>query len=242
MSLPEITTREKWLQARRELLVREKELTRQRDALNADRRRMPMVEVGKEYQLEGPAGVVGFAELFGGRPQLIVQHVMYDPAWDAPCPGCAAGFDELAPGMLRHLESRDTSFAGVSRAPFGKLAAAKAAKGWGFDWYSSYGSEFNYDFSATLDPARGPALYNFQTEAEAAKDPVTESMEVPGVSCFVRDGDRIFHTYSTWARGTDQIGNAYSLLDLTAFGRSEEWEEPKGRAARLHGADPTFTD
>ncbi len=101
-----------------------------------------MVEVGKEYKLEGPAGVVGFAELFGGRPQLIVQHVMYDPAWDAPCPGCSAAFDELAPGVLRHLESRDTTFAGVSRAPYGKLAAAKAAKGWEFDWYSSHGSEF----------------------------------------------------------------------------------------------------
>jgi predicted dithiol-disulfide oxidoreductase (DUF899 family) len=244
VSLPEITTREKWLEARRELLAREKELTRRRDTLNADRRRLPMVEVGKDYTLEGPDGQVRFADLFAGRPQLIVQHVMYDPAWDAPCLGCSAGFDEAAPGLFRHLESRDTSFAGVSRAPYAKLAAAKADKGWEFAWYSSYGSDFNYDFTATLDPALGPALYNFQTEQEAAQDPdpVTESMEVPGFSCFVRDGERIFHTYSTWARGTDQIGNAYSLLDLTAFGRSENWEEPKGRAARTHGADPTFTD
>lgn len=242
MSLPDITSRDQWLIARTELLVREKELTRKRDALNADRRRLPMVEIDKNYAFEGPGGTVGLTDMFGGRSQLIVQHVMFDPSWDNPCPGCSAAFDEMGPGVLRHLESRDTSFAGVSRAPYSKLAAAQAARGWEFDWYSSYGDEFNYDFHATLDPAVAPALYNYQSPEEAAADPVTESTEVPGVSCFLRDGDRIFHTYSTFARGTDQIGNAYSLLDLTAFGRSEEWEEPKGRVARPHGADPTFTD
>jgi predicted dithiol-disulfide oxidoreductase (DUF899 family) len=244
MALPETTTREKWLAARRELLVREKALTRQRDTLNADRRRLPMVELNKNYVFDGPVGPVSLADLFGGRSQLIIQHVMFDPSWDAPCPGCTASLDELSQGVLRHVESRDTTFAAVSRAPYAKLAGSKTVRGWDFDWFSSFGSDFNYDFGATLDPAVGPALYNFQTEEEAAADPepVTESMEVPGLSCFVRDGDRVFHTYSTYARGTDQIGNAYTLLDLTAFGRSEGWEEPKGRAPRLHGADPTFTD
>jgi len=244
VSLPEITTREKWLAARRDLLVREKALTRERDALNADRRRLPMVELDKKYVFDGPEGTVGLLDLFAGRSQLIIQHVMYDPSWDAACPGCTAGLDEMPPGLFRHLESRDTTFAGVSRAPYAKLAAYKAARGWALGWYSSFGSDFNYDFGATLDPAVAPPLYNFQTEEEAAADsePVTESMEAHGFSCFLRDGDRVFHTYSTYARGADQIGNAYSLLDLTAFGRSEKWEEPKGRAPRLHGADPTFTD
>ncbi len=242
MSMPDITTREQWLIARKELLIREKELTRQRDALNADRRRLPMVKIDKDYAFEGPAGTVQLATLFGGRSQLIVQHVMYDPSWDAPCPGCSASLDELAPGVLRHLESRDTTFAGVSRAPRAKLAAAKAARGWVLDWYSSFGSEFNYDFQATLDPAVAPAVYNYQSPEQAAADPVTTSTEVPGLSCFLRDGERIFHTYSTFARGTDQVGNAYTLLDLTAFGRSEDWEEPKGRVAKPHGADPTFSD
>ncbi len=240
MSLPKITTREKWLVARRELLVNEKALTRQRDALNADRRGLPMVEVGKNYAFEGPDGSVGLADLFSARSQLIVQHVMFDPSWEAACPGCTAGLDELAAGMLRHLESRDTSFVGISRAPYAKLAAYRQARGWDFGWYSSCGSDFNYDFDATLDPAVKPAVYNYQPQADRGDDAVDG--EVPGFSCFLRDGDRIFHTYSTWARGSDTIGSSYSLLDLTAFGRSEEWEEPKGRVAKPHGADPTFTD
>jgi predicted dithiol-disulfide oxidoreductase (DUF899 family) len=242
VSLPTVTSREQWLAARKELLVKEKELTRQRDALNAERRQLPMVEIDKDYLFDGPDGMVGLAGLFGGRSQLVLQHIMFDPSWQAPCPGCSAGLDELAPGVLRHLESRDTAFAGVSRAPYAMLAAAKAARGWTLDWYSSYGSDFNYDFDATLDPAVNSAIYNYQSAEKAAADPVTESMEVPGVSCFLRDGSRIFHTYSTWARGTDQVGNAYTLLDLTALGRSEDWEEPKGRVAKPHGADPTFTD
>jgi predicted dithiol-disulfide oxidoreductase (DUF899 family) len=239
VSLPEITTREEWLVARRELLAREKKQTRQRDTLNADRRRLPMVEITKQYAFGGPQGAVTLADLFEGCPQLIIQHVMYDPTWDAACPGCSAGLDEMAPGLLRHLHSRDTAFAGVSRAPHAKLAAFQQLRGWDFPWYSSYGSDFNYDFDATLDASVKPPVYNYR-----AQPPGDEGVEgeVPGVSCFLRDGDRIFHTYSTWARGTDHIGSSYSLLDLTALGRSEAWEEPKGRVAKPHGADPTFTD
>ncbi len=242
MTLPEITTREKWLAARKELLASEKEFTRRRDALNADRRRLPMVEIEKDYVFTGPDGATRLADMFGDCRQLIIQHVMFDPAWDAACPGCTAALDEISPGLLRHLGSRDTAFAGISRAPFAKLETVKKARDWQFCWYSSSGSDFNYDFQVTLDESVTPQVYNYRTPAEEGDDPVTESTEVGGMSCFLRDGSRIFHSYSTYARGTDQIGNAYSLLDLTAFGRSEDWEEPKGRAARLHGADPTFTD
>jgi predicted dithiol-disulfide oxidoreductase (DUF899 family) len=239
VSLPEVTTREKWLVARKELLVREKQLTRQRDALNADRRRLPMVQIDKDYVFRGPDGTVGLADMFGDSEQLIVQHIMFDPDWDAACPGCTAGLDEFSPAMLRHVRSRDTAFVGVSRAPYTKIAAYKASRGWQFDWYSSYGSDFNYDFHATLDPAVALPVYNYEPQ-EGKTDPAEG--EVPGFSCFLRDGDRVFHTYSTFARGADQIGSSYSLLDLTALGRSEEWEEPKGRVAQPHGADPTFTD
>lgn len=248
MSLPEVVSREQWLVARKELLAREKELTRQRDGLNADRRRLPMVAVGKDYAFEGPAGRASLPELFDGCSQLILQHIMFDPAWDEACPGCSAGLDEMSVGLLRHLRSRDTAFAGVSRAPFAKLSASQARKGWEFAWYSSLGSDFNYDFQATVDEAVAPVEYNYRTAAEhvqAGSDDGElgrQSSELAGVSCFLRDGDSIFHTYSTYARGTDQLGSSYSLLDLTALGRSEDWEEPKGRVSRPHGADPTFTD
>jgi predicted dithiol-disulfide oxidoreductase (DUF899 family) len=238
MSLPEITTREEWLVARKELLVREKELTRQRDALAADRRRLPMVEVDKDYVFEGPAGPTRLLDMFDGLAQLVVQHIMFGPDWDEPCPSCSAGLDELSPGVLRHLRGRDTAFAGVSRAPFAKIAEARAARGWEFPWYSSFGGDFNYDYHATLDPSVGSVEYNYRTVENLGPEPG----EAPGVSCFLRDGDRVFHTYSTFARGTDQLGGAYSWLDLTALGRSEEWEEPKGRSAKSHGADPTFTE
>jgi predicted dithiol-disulfide oxidoreductase (DUF899 family) len=234
MSLPEIVSAQEWLVARKELLAREKEHTRQRDALNADRRRLPMTVVEKNYKFEGQDGQVGLADMFDGCSQLVVQHVMFGPDWETVCPGCTAGLDEMAPAVFAHLRTRDTAFAAISLAPFAKLAAVKSAKGWTFDWYSSRGSDFNYDFHATLDPAVAPPIYNF------APAEVSDVDEVSGFSCFLRDGERILHTYSTWARGTDQIGSAYTLLDLTVLGRSEHWEEPKGRVAKPHPADPTF--
>ncbi len=239
MSLPEVITREQWLVARKELLAREKAMTRQRDALNADRRRLPMVEIDKDYVFEGPGGKASLADLFGDSRQLIIEHIMFGPDWDAACPGCTAFLDELAPAALSHMLSRDTTFAGVSRAPLAKIAAYKASRGWQFDWYSSYGSDFNYDFQVTLDEAVAPAVYNYEPQYGKA-EPITG--EMPGFSCFLKHRDRVYHTYSTFARGTDQLGSAYSLLDLTAFGRSEVWEEPTGRAAKMHGADPTFSD
>ena len=241
MAYPEVVTREEWLAARKRLLAAEKAATRSRDALNAERRRLPMVRIDKEYVFEGPEGKVTLAGLFGDSRQLIVQHVMFDPDWDAACPGCTASIDEVADGMLAHVRSRDTAFVLVSRAPLAKLQKYQASKGWTVPWYSSHGSDFNYDFRATLDRSIGQLEYNYRPEPEIVSGD-TASAEVPGLSCFLRDGDDIFHTYSTYARGTDGLGGSYSLLDLTALGRQEDWEEPKGRAPRLHGADPTFTD
>jgi predicted dithiol-disulfide oxidoreductase (DUF899 family) len=240
MDFPDVVTREQWLETRKRLLGREKQSTRERDALNAERRRLPMVRIEKEYLLEGPDGRVTLAGLFGDGRQLIVQHVMFDPGWEVACPGCTAGVDEISGGLLAHLRSRDTTFILVSRAPLDKLEKYRAAKGWTVPWYSSFGSDFNYDFQATVDRNRQQLVHNYREEPDLLGD--ADSAEVSGFSCLLRDGDQIFHTYSTWARGTDILGSAYSLLDLTALGRQEDWEEPKGRAPRLHGPDPTFTD
>ena len=239
MSLPDVVTREEWLVARRALLAREKELTRQRDRLNADRRRLPMVRIEKEYKFEGPQGTAGLPDLFEGGSQLIVQHVMFGPDWEQPCPGCSAALDELSQGVLDHLGSRDTTFVLTARAPYDKIAAKAKERGWFFPWYSSFGSDFNYDFGVTLDAARGLVDYNYRPVPEALDG--ERSTELPGFSCFLRDGDEIFHTYSTYGRGTDTLGSAYSLLDLTALGRQEDWEEPKGRVETARGGDPTFT-
>ena len=239
MSLPEVVSREEWLEARLRLLAEEKELTRRRDALNGQRRRLPMVRLDKEYRFEGPQGQVTLAGLFGDSTQLIVQHVMFGPDWDAACPGCTAAVDEISDALLAHLLSRETAFVLASRAPLVKLEAYQASRGWTVPWYSSYGSDFNYDFQVTVDGSTGQVVYNYRPEPDLAD---REPTELPGLSCFLREDGDIFHTYSTYARGTDQLGNAYTLLDLTALGRSEDWEEPKGRARNVHGADPTFTD
>jgi predicted dithiol-disulfide oxidoreductase (DUF899 family) len=240
MAYPAVVTREEWLAARKQLLAQEKQATRDRDALNAERRRLPMVRIEKEYVLDGPDGRVTLDGLFDGSRQLIVQHVMFGPDWDAACPGCTAAIDEMSAGLLAHLKSRDTAFALVSRAPLEKIEKYATAKGWTFPWYSSHDSDFNFDFQATVDKTRGQLVYNYRDEPDMLED--KDSTEVPGFSCFLRHDRQIFHTYSAWARGTDFLGGTYPLLDLTALGRQEEWEEPKGRAPRLHGADPTFTD
>jgi len=240
MAFPDVVTRDEWLAARKRLLLVEKQAVHERDALNTERRRLPMVRIEKQYMLDGPGGKVSLTGLFGDNKQLIVQHVMFGPDWDAACPGCTAGIDETSEGTLAHLRTRDTAFALVSRAPLDKLEKYRAARGWTIPWYSSYGSDFNYDFQATLDKDRQQLVYNFRDEPDLLAD--ADSTEVPGLSCFLRDGDQVFHTYSTWARGVEYVGSAYTLLDLTALGRQEDWEEPKGRAPRLHGPDPTFTD
>jgi predicted dithiol-disulfide oxidoreductase (DUF899 family) len=249
MTLPDVSSRGEWLAARTALLAREKELTRARDALNADRRRLPMVPIEKEYAFEGPGGQVGLLDLFEGRRQLFVQHFMFDPSWDDGCPSCSAEADELAQGTVEHLHIRDTTFASVSRAPLAKIEDYRKRKGWNFPWYSSSGSDFNYDFHATIDESVAPLEVNYRSRdeiaaaaGESAKWVLTaeQPFEMPGFSCFLRDGDRIFHTYSTFARGTEAIGGAYAFLDLTALGRQEDWEEPRGRAENARGAMPNF--
>ena len=239
-NLPEIVSREEWLAARTELLVREKELTRARDRLVADRRRLPMVEVTKDYKFAGPDGEVGLLDLFDGRRQLIVQHIMFAPDDERACPGCTGGADEVSVGLLRHLAERDTTLCAVSRAPQPKLAAYKAARGWPFAYYSSYGSDFNVDFGVTIGGPWGAAAYNYAplSVADAAGEPA----EAPGHSVFLRDGARVFHTYSFYARGAEQLGGSYYFLDMTALGRQEEWEEPKGRAAAPRPGVPVFEE
>ncbi|HZC27013.1 MAG TPA: DUF899 domain-containing protein, partial [Actinopolymorphaceae bacterium] len=208
MSLPQIVSRDEWVAARKEFLAREKELTRARDALNADRRRLPMVRVEEEYVFEGSAGKASLLDLFEGRRQLIVHHFMFDPRWDGPCPGCASTADNI--GNLAHLNGRETTLVAVSRAPLAKLEAFRARMGWTFPWYSSADSDFNYDYHVTLDDSVTPVVYNFRTRAEHQEAGTAamyvdgeQPFELPGLSCFLRDGDTVYHTYSTYARGLE---------------------------------------
>jgi len=239
MSLPNIVSRDEWLAARTALLEQEKQLTRQRDVLSAERRRLPMVEITKDYRFTGPQGEVGLLDLFEGRQQLIIYHFMFHPEWEDGCPSCSAGADEVSDGFLEHLHTRDTTLAYVSRAPLEKLERYKAKKGWTFPWYSSEGSDFNYDFGVTIDESRGSGVYNFRPIPDApawAEQP----FDMPGRSAFLRVDDRVFHTYSQYARGLESTGGSYYFLDLTALGRQEEWEEPKGRSDVTRGATPDF--
>lgn len=237
LNLPEVVPYDTWLRARLDLLEREKALTRERDALNAARRQLPMVEVTADYRFDGEGGEVGLRDLFEGRHQLIVQHVMYGADWELPCRSCSAAVDEIARGHLNHLRARTTAFALVSRAPYPKLAAFKERMGWRVPWYSSAGSSFNFDFHVTLDERVAPMQYNYRTAEEYERAGMgyltgKQPIELPGLSCFLRVGDRVFHTYSTYARGADVAGSN-DFLDLTALGRQEPWEEPKGRTTGL---------
>ena len=195
MSLPDIVSREEWLVARKQLLAEEKEMTRAHDRLAAKRRMLPMVLIEKEYVFQGPDGPVTLLDMFDGRRQLILRHFMFGPDWEKGCPGCTAGADEMSDGLLRHLNVRETSFVAVARAPIEKLEAYKAERGWTFPFYSSYGSDFNYDFHVTLDESVAPMEYNYRTkdEHEAAGTPGyvsgTQPIEQPGESYFLRDGD-----------------------------------------------------
>jgi predicted dithiol-disulfide oxidoreductase (DUF899 family) len=243
MSLPRIASYDEWRAARVALLEEEKALTRARDALNVKRRQLPMVRVEKDYRFEGPDGPATLLDLFEGRKQLMVGHFMFEPEWEDGCPSCSAGADEVADGLLDHLHIRDTTLAYVSRAPIAKIEAYKAKKGWTFPWYSSFGSDFNYDFHVTIDESVAPAEYNFRSLDEwAAKDPSWAGWkgEQPGLSCFLRVDDEVFHTYSQYGRGAESTGGSYYFLDLTALGRQEEWEEPKGRAESARSGTPDF--
>ena len=248
MSLPHAVSRDEWLSARKALLAREKEALRAKDALNTERRNLPMVKIDKEYAFEGPEGRATLADLFAGRRQLVLQHFMFDPSWEDGCSSCTAAVDELSEGLLRHLRARETNYVIVARAPIATIEKYRAKRGWSIPIYSSYGSEFNYDFHVTLDASVAPIQFNYRGPDELRDAGMEwilntddQPMEQPGMSCFLRDGEEIFHTYSTFARGTEQVGGAYGVLDMTALGRQEAWEEPKDRVDTSRGPVPDFT-
>jgi predicted dithiol-disulfide oxidoreductase (DUF899 family) len=216
MTRPDVVSREDWLEARIALLQREKELTRATDEVTLARKELPMVRIDKEYVFEGPDGKRTLRDLFEDSEQLLVYHAMFDPAWDQACPGCTAGMDETAaPGLVANLKAKNTAYVRISRAPYDKIAKMAKERGWTFAWYSSHGSDFNYDFGVTLDPARGVPTYNYR------ESPTKESTELPGFSAFLSEGDDVFHTYSAYARGTEPHGGIDHLLDLTVLGRQD---------------------
>jgi predicted dithiol-disulfide oxidoreductase (DUF899 family) len=223
---PQIVSRDQWLAGRKALLAHEKELTKHYDRVSAERRRLPMVKIEKDYLFDGPNGKRSLKDLFEGRRQLIVYHFMFDPTWDKGCSGCTAMIDAL--GDLSLLDKSDTTFAVVSRAPLAKLDAYKAQKGWSIAWFSSFGSDFNYDFHVTLDAKVSPIEYNYRNMAEMAEakgHPVTAEGEEHGLSVFFQLDDDLFHTYSTYARGTESLTDAYRLLDTTPYGRQQDFED-----------------
>ncbi len=222
-----IVSRAEWLTARRALLAKEKEATRARDALSAQRRTLPMVRVEKDYTFEGPNGRVSLRDLFGDHKQLVVYHFMFAPAWSEGCKHCSYVMDNVD-GGLAHLAAADTAFAAISRAPLAKLESFEARMGWSFPWLSSGESDFNYDFHVTIDDERNKE-YNYEsvTELRRRKEIPQAASDMPGFSVFSRDGDDVFHTYSTYQRGVDTFLNTYNLLDMTPLGRNEshgmEW-------------------
>jgi predicted dithiol-disulfide oxidoreductase (DUF899 family) len=222
---PEVVSREKWLENRLRLLEHEKEHTKQYDKLNAELRRLPMVKLDKEYEFEGPNGTIGLADLFEGRRQLIIYHFMFDPSWEKGCHGCTGLVNAL--GDISMLAERNTTFSVISRAPFEKLETYKIARGWDIPWFSSFGTDFNYDFHVTLDKKVAPVEYNFKNEEELTKGstvPLHEG-EAHGMSVFFNDDENIYHTYSAYARGTESRTDSYRLLDITPYGRQEDFEE-----------------
>ncbi|QFZ20735.1 DUF899 domain-containing protein [Saccharothrix syringae] len=192
-----VVSRAEWLEARKALLEKEKEVTKARDMIAAERRALPMVKVEKEYLFEGPQGTLTLPDLFEGRRQLVIRHYMYSPGAEEGCIGCSMQADSV--GELAHMWARDTTFAMVSRAPLADFQAFKARMGWTMPWYSSYGSDFNYDYEVTTDQG-----------------------ESPGVSAFYREGDDVYFTYSIFDRGGDIFKNFYNYLDITHLGRQED--------------------
>jgi predicted dithiol-disulfide oxidoreductase (DUF899 family) len=240
MSLPEIVSREEWLGARRSLLEREKAHTRSHDALNADRRRLPMVLMEKEYVFEGPEGEVGLGDLFGASRQLMVFHVMFGPDWENPCPFCSDSIRVMQPSLFEDLRRRNTEYVLTSRAPYARIAQAKQERGWKVPWYSSHGSDFNFDFNVSFDKnAETAPIFNYREESWLSDDDAPTEMS--GMSCFLRDdNDDVFHTYSSYGRGLEGTIGVYQMLDMTSLGRQEVWEEPKGRVEDPRPASPRF--
>jgi predicted dithiol-disulfide oxidoreductase (DUF899 family) len=212
-----VVTPEEWLIARKQLLVKEKELTRRRDQLNAELRELPWVMIGKDYFFDGPEGKIALSELFGKNSQLVIRHFMFGPGWKEGCPGCSFAADNIEGGLV-HLEHHDVSFVMVSRATVPEIEAFKKRMGWRFKWVSSFNTDFNYDFHVSFtaeELEKGEAYYNYTLQKMGID-------ERDGMSVFYRDdnGD-IFHTYSTFGRGSELVLGTYMLLDITPKGRNE---------------------
>lgn len=232
----DVVTREDWLDARKSLLAREKELTRLRDAVSAERRALPWVEVEKAYLFDGPQGKVGLAGLFGGNSQLIVHHFMFDPEWDEGCKSCSLEADH-AEGAYVHLVNHDVSYVRVSRAPLEKIEAYKRRIGWTTPWVSSHGSDFNYDFHVSFTDEElkdGRFYYNYREETEDYG-----VRELPGLSVFYKDdAGTVLHTYSSYARGNEEVIGAFIYLDITPKGRNETAIMDWVRRHDEYGAQP----
>ena len=217
-----VVSHDDWLSARISLLAMEKEFTRLRDQLSRARRELPWEAVTKTYVFEGPHGRESLGDLFDGRSQLVVYHFMFDPSWDAGCPHCSHWADSFN-GAIVHLNNRDVSMVAISRAPYPKLASYHRRMGWSFKWLSSFENDFNTDFGVTFTPeevAAKQAFYNFTMQAP-------HNSQREGISVFYRDsGQRIFHTYSTYARGIDAMSVDYQYLDLVPKGRDENERGP----------------
>lgn len=213
-----VVSQEEWTAARRELLMKEKESTRLRDQLSAERRNLPWVKVGTNYVFDAPGGKVALADLFGRRSQLVVYHFMFGPDWQEGCPSCSFVSDHIN-AALAHLAARDVTLVVVSRAPLAKIEEFKRRMGWQFKWVSSYGNDFNADFHVSFtseEMTRGKVNYNYTMQE-------FPSAEAPGLSVFYKDnGGDIFHTYSTYGRGLDPLIGTYTILDLVPKGRDEE--------------------
>jgi predicted dithiol-disulfide oxidoreductase (DUF899 family) len=212
-----VVSQEEWLKSRKAHLAREKEFSKLRDKLAEERRALPWVKVEKNYVFDTPAGKKSLSELFDGRSQLIVQHFMFAPGWDAGCIGCSFGADHVD-GANQHIAQHDVKYVAVSRAPLAMLQAYRKRMGWKFDWVSSAGSDFNFDYHVSFTPeeiARGKAQYNYAT--------IDNTMEeLPGYSVFCKnDKGEIFHTYSSYGRGNEELIGAYVFLDMTPKGRNE---------------------
>jgi predicted dithiol-disulfide oxidoreductase (DUF899 family) len=211
-----IVSRSEWLEARKQLLAREKQFTHQRDELAAARRDLPWVKVTEHYELTRARGKASLADLFDGRSQLVVYHFMFGPDWEAGCKSCSFWADNFN-GIVEHLAHRDVSMVAISRAPLAKLQAYARRLGWTFEWVSSGGTSFNYDFGVSFTPdqlAGGEVPYNYGRMK-------TSSTDHPGISVFYKQGNDVFHTYSCFARGIDMMNTAYQYLDLVPKGRDE---------------------
>lgn len=229
MTTHAVVSKDEWVEARKRLLAKEKQFTKMRDQLSAERRALPWLRIDKEYAFDGPNGRETLAQLFGDRTQLVIYHFMFAPEWEVGCKSCSFWADNFN-GITAHLRQRDVAFAAISRAPLAKLQAFAKRLGWTLKWVSSYGSDFNYDFGVSFRPGDvGRTTYNFATLEH-------EESDMPGISVFAKDeSGAVFRTYSTYGRGIDMMNTAYQYLDLVPKGRDEadlpftmEWVKLRG--------------